>query len=66
MIEEQNKSLGDRQKEIETLNNLLSRLQIDYERAKNDLSNVQDQLVQLEISNQTMKQNLSEKLNEVR
>ena len=65
MYEEQTKSLDDRLHEIETLNQLLSRLQIDYEKSKNDLSNSRDQIVQYEISTQTLKQHLNEKTNEV-
>lgn len=66
MLEETNKSLDDRQREIETLNHLIARLQIDYEKSKNDLSTAHDQLVQHEISNQTLKQHLIEKTNEVK
>ncbi|CAF4784013.1 unnamed protein product, partial [Rotaria sp. Silwood1] len=65
LLEETNKSLDDRQREIETLNHLLSRLQIDYEKSKNDLSIVQDQIMQHEIANQTLKQHLTEKTNEL-
>ncbi|CAF0725433.1 unnamed protein product [Rotaria sordida] len=64
-LQETNKSLDDRQREIETLNHLLSRLQIDYEKSKNDLSTVQDQIIQHEIGNQTLKQHLTEKTNEL-
>ncbi|CAF4150962.1 unnamed protein product, partial [Rotaria sp. Silwood2] len=65
LLEETNKSLNDRQREIETLNHLLSRLQIDYEKSKNELSIVQDQIIQYEIENQTLKQHLTEKTTEL-
>lgn len=65
MCEEQTKSLDDRLHEIEALNQLLARLQIDYEKSKNDLSNSRDQIVQYEISTQTLKQHLNEKTNDV-
>lgn len=65
MYEEQTKSLDDRLHEIEALNQLLARLQIDYEKSKNDLSNSRDQIVQYEISTQTLKQHLNEKTNDV-
>ncbi len=66
LLEERNKSLDDRQHEIETLNSLLSRLQIDYEKSKNDLSRAHDAIVQHEITNQTLNQHLAEKTNEVK
>jgi len=65
LYEEQTKSLDDRLHEIEALNQLLARLQIDYEKSKNDLSNSRDQIVQYEISTQTLKQHLNEKTNDV-
>jgi len=65
LCEEQTKSLDDRLHEIEALNQLLARLQIDYEKSKNDLSNSRDQIVQYEISTQTLKQHLNEKTNDV-
>jgi chromosome segregation ATPase len=65
LLDEQSKSLDDRQREIETFNHLLSHLQIDYEKSKNDLSIAHDQIVQLEIGNQTIKQHLIEKTNEL-
>lgn len=65
LLEERSKTLEDRQREIETLNCLLTRLQIDYEKSKNDLSIAHDELVQREINNQTFKQHLAEKTNEV-
>lgn len=65
LLEDRSKSLDDRQREIETLNCLLSRLQVDYEKAKNDLSIAHDELVQRDINNQTLKQHLTEKTNEV-
>jgi predicted nucleic acid-binding Zn-ribbon protein len=65
LLDERNKVLDDRQHEIETLNQLLSNLQIDYERSKNDLSIAHDQVVQFEIGNQTIKQHLLDKTNEL-
>ena len=65
VLEDQTKLLDDRQREIETLNHLLTRLQLDYEKSKDDLSISHDQIVQHEISNQTLKQHLNEKTNEV-
>jgi SMC interacting uncharacterized protein involved in chromosome segregation len=65
LLEEKTKTLDDRQREIEKLNHLLTRLQIDYEKSKNDLSTAQDEIVQQEIENQTLKQHLNEKTNEV-
>jgi len=65
LLEEKTKLLDDRQREIETLNHLLTRLQIDYEKSKNDLSIAQDEIVQQDIGNQTLKQHLTEKTNEV-
>jgi hypothetical protein len=65
LLEERNKSLDDRQREVETLNCLLSRLQIDYEKSKNDLSRAHDAIVQHEVSNQTLKQHLAERTDEV-
>ncbi|CAM2700904.1 unnamed protein product [Rotaria socialis] len=65
MLEETNKSLDDRLREIETLNHLISRLQLDYEKSKNDLSIAHDHMVQLEIGNQTFKQHLTEKTTEL-
>lgn len=64
-LEDRSKSLDDRQRELETINHLLSRLQIDYERSKSDLSIAHDKLVQHEIANETLKQYLTEKTNEV-
>ena len=66
LLEDRSKTLDDRQREIETLNCLLSRLQIDYEKSKNDLSIAHDELVQRDINNQTLKQHLTEKTNEVK
>jgi chromosome segregation ATPase len=66
LLEERNNSLDDRQREVETLNHLLARLQIEYEKSKNDLSLSHDQIVQHEIGNQTLKQHLTEKTNEVK
>lgn len=65
VLEERSKSLEDRENELENLNHILSRLQIDYERSKTDLSVAHDKLVQHEISNQTLQQHLTEKSNEV-
>jgi chromosome segregation ATPase len=65
LFDERNKALDDRQREIETSNHLLSHLQIDYEKSKNDLSIAHDQIVQVEIGNQTIKQHLIEKTNEL-
>ena len=47
------------------MNQLLSNLQNDYERSKDDLSHAHDQLVQLEISHQTHQQHFVEKNNEL-
>lgn len=64
-MDEKTKYLEDRQHEIETLNDLLSHIQFDYEKSKNDLSITRDQVVQIEIENQTVKQNFIEKINEL-
>ena len=65
LLEERSKALDDRQHEIENLNCLLSRLQTDYEKSKNELSRAHDAIVQHEIASQTLKQHLTEKTDEV-
>lgn len=64
-LEEANQSADSRQREIESLNHLLSRLQIDYEKSKTDLSKAHDEIVQHEIENQILKQHSTDKTNEV-
>ncbi|CAF3693774.1 unnamed protein product [Adineta steineri] len=65
LLDERNKSLEERQREIETLNHLMSHLQEDYEKSKNNLSIAQDRIVYLEIENETIKQRCIEKTNEL-
>ncbi|CAF0728780.1 unnamed protein product [Adineta steineri] len=65
LVEENAQTLESRQREIESLNHLLSRLQIDYEKSKNDLSKAHDELVQHEIDKQILKQHSTEKTNEL-
>ncbi|CAF0922423.1 unnamed protein product [Adineta ricciae] len=64
-LEEANQLSDSRQREIESLNHLLSRLQIDYEKCKTDLSKAHDEIVQHEIENQILKQNSTDKTNEL-
>ena len=64
-MDERNQLLDDRQHEIETLNQLISHLQMDYEKSKNELSISHDQLLQVQIGNETIKQHLVEKTNEL-
>ena len=56
-LEEANQSSDSR--------HLLSRLQIDYEKCKTDLSKAHDEIVQHEIENQILKQHSTDKTNEV-
>ena len=65
-LDERTNCLDDRQRELETLNHLVSRLQIDYERSKNELSAAHDNIMQLDMANQTLRQHLTDKTNEVR
>ncbi|CAF1340250.1 unnamed protein product [Didymodactylos carnosus] len=64
-LDDKEKCLDDQQRELETLNHILSKLQIDYERSKTDLSLAHDNIVQYETNEHTIKQTLTEKTDEL-
>ena len=63
-LDESRKTIDDLRREMERLNVLLSTLQFDYQRAKEDLSLVEDRFVQLKVQHQTLEQQLNEKNHE--
>ena len=64
-LDEQTRCSQDQQNEIDRLNDVLSNLQIDYEKATHALSIAHDQMLQLNIHHQTVQQRLKEKAEEL-
>ncbi|CAF1644248.1 unnamed protein product, partial [Didymodactylos carnosus] len=65
VLEDKEKCIDNQQHELETFNHILSKLQIDYEKSKTDLSLAHDNIVQYETIQDTIKQTLNEKISEI-
>ncbi|UJR13437.1 hypothetical protein I4U23_000451 [Adineta vaga] len=65
LIDERNRLSDERQREIETLKHLMSHLEIDYDKSKNDLSINRDRILHLEIENETIRKDFIDKTNEI-